>query len=71
MIQRECAVEAGEKVEIAIHYKDPYKDWSIEKGIGERGKTFIRRHLAEVRDNFLSKSDMALGLVSRIRKAMH
>lgn len=71
MMRMECNIEAGGKADIAILYDDPYKHLKLEERTGKRIRTLGRRCLVEVRDNFISKNDMVMGLVARIGRMLH
>lgn len=67
LINVSIEVEPKQKARLQITYRDNY---CLERnGIGQAGgiKIFIRRHLSEIRDNYISKSKPVFSVLNRLR----
>jgi hypothetical protein len=63
-------IDAGATAEIEIVYRDHYPNTQVEDSFYRNLKIFSRRHLSEIRDNYLSHSPAALAIANRMKRLL-
>jgi len=64
------AINPGATAEIEIVYRDRYPNVHVENSFYRNLKVFSRRHLSEMRDNYLSRSPAALTIANRMKRLL-
>ena len=67
-LQFELTIPAGGRAEIRISYHDNLDLGPLNDGLGHRLKIGARRHLSELRDNYVSQSDFLFAAAVRVKR---
>jgi hypothetical protein len=69
-LQFELTVPAGGRAEIRISYLDNLEIEPLNEGLGYRLKIGARRHLSELRDNYVSQNDFLFAAATRVKRLL-
>src|ERR1700719_1343447 len=70
-LQFELTVPPGGRAEIRITYHDNLELEALNDGFGYRLKIGARRHLSELRDNYISQNDFLFAIAARIKRFLN
>ena len=69
-LKMDIDIEPKQTAEIELVYQDIYPYVKETSRIRKNTKVFVRRHLSEIRDNYISKSRLLLSIVNKLGRLL-
>jgi len=70
VLKMDIDIEPKQTAKIEIVYQDIYPYMKETSRIRKNTKVFVRRHLSEIRDNYISKSQLLLSIVNKLGRLL-